>query len=159
IINNLIRIDNDLRQNNYLYNFDIDNIYIDNNQVQLLAYKNLSFYNDESFEDQLYNMYNVILNIITNNIQNYSPTEPNDELIVKLFSTNYFDDKLLYKINNVIIKDSFILFILKELFENINDGINVEINYEDIKQKYEATIEIDKMLNDITDDFYKYYRQ
>lgn len=159
IINSLIRIVNDLRQNNYLYNFDIDNIYIHNNQVQLLSYKNLSFYNDESFEDQLYNMYNVILNIITNNTRDYSPTEPNDELIVKLLSTNYFDEKLLYKINNVIIKDSFILFILKELFENINDGINIEINYENIKQKYEATVEIDQMLNDITDDFYKYYRQ
>lgn len=159
IINSLIRIVNDLRQNNYLYNFNIDNIYIHNNQVQLLAYKNLSSYNNESFEDQLYNMYNVILNIITNNTRDYLPAEPYDELIVKLFTSNYFDQKLLYKINNVISKDSFILFILKELFANINDGINVEINYEDIKQKYEATIEIDKMLNDITDDFNKYYQQ
>ena len=121
IIISIVKILNDLNNNGYYYDLDINNVYIKHNKVQLIDYTKLTKIKPgERIIDQLLNMYDLLLSIITKNVrQSQDYSLPNDELITKLIQLNYFDKNKINKLNYILLSNIELCRILNTVYNDI----------------------------------------
>ena len=123
IIENISYIISDLIQNQYYYNLDINDIYIKHNKVQLINYAKLEKYDKTDISkrnNQLDNMFDLILSIITNNVnQSEDSSNPNDQIITNLINLNKFDKHKIDKLNYVIKNNTELCNILNKIYKDI----------------------------------------
>lgn len=121
IIKSIVKILNDLNNNGYYYDLDINNVYIKHNKVQLIDYTKLTKIKPgERIIDQLLNMYDLLLSIITKNVrQSQDYSLPNDELITKLIQLNYFDKNKINKLNYILFSNVELRRILNTVYKDI----------------------------------------
>ncbi len=120
IIKNIINIANDLSSNNYYYDFDINDIYIKHNKIQIINYTKLKYYTQETSFFQKMNIFVLIIDIIdkyVNQTQDYS--NPNDELITKLIKLNSFNKNKINKLNYIIRNNTELSKTLNKMYSDI----------------------------------------
>lgn len=141
IINNLIYIVNDLYSHGYYYNFNLNNIFISHDHVQLINYSDLYRITNQSYRDIMFSMFYLILNIITERINEHdSITNPLVKKLSEVLSTvngrnePYFNRNVLMKLNYLLDDNNYdIELILEILFNKIEQGKDItEINGKDI---------------------------
>lgn len=140
IINNLIYIVNDLYNHGYYYNFNLNNIYISHDYIQLLNYSDLYRITNQSYRDIMFSMFYLILNIITEKINEHDSitntfVKKLSEVLTNVNGRNepYFNRNVLMKLNYLLDNNYDIELIIEILFNKIEQGqLITEINKKDI---------------------------
>lgn len=120
IIKNIINIANDLYNNNYYYDFDINDIYIKHNKIQIIDYTKLKYYTPETSFNQTMNIFVLIIDIIdkyVNQTQDFS--NPNDEIITKLANSFLINFDKINKLNYIIRNDTELSKTLNKMYSDI----------------------------------------
>ena len=153
IINNNINLNalkkDDNKFNNYIDNNKHKNNYIEENKtnslnnihIELKSNKNVSINKTENTEHEIHIVFKILLLIICQNKANFI-VEGNNKI---------FDDNDYY----YLINKNFILNLIAEINEKINDKIFLIINNYILKQKYQKYEHFFQNLNNIIIDFEK----